>query len=151
MFAGRAVAVSLLFSAGFALAQSPAGSISGTVTDQSGAVIPNATITITDKATAATRVITANAQGLFSAPSLAAGDYEVRGEFTGFRTLVRQAQVAAGETTTVDMGMTLGQASEVVEVEAAAVQINFESHAVAGVIARENIQELPINGRSFMS
>jgi hypothetical protein len=151
MFAGRAVAVSLLLSAGFAWAQSPAGSISGTVTDQSGAVIPNATITITDKATAATRVITANAQGLFSAPSLAAGEYEVRGEFTGFRTLVRQAQVAAGETTTVDMGMTLGQASEVVEVEAAAAQINFESHAVAGVIARENIQELPINGRSFMS
>lgn len=133
------------------LAQAPAGSISGTVTDQSGGVIPNATVTVTDKATAAARTITTNAEGLYSAPSLAAGQYEVRGEVSGFKTVVRDAQVVAGGATNVDLNMTVGQATDVVEVEAAAAQINYESHAVAGVIARENIQELPINGRSFMS
>src|ERR1700719_90704 len=76
--------------------QAPTGSVSGTVTDQSAAVIPSATITITDKATSAARVVTANAEGLFSAPALPAGEYEVRGEVVGFKTLVRQAQVVAG-------------------------------------------------------
>jgi hypothetical protein len=142
----------LLLSSGMpAFGQAPTGSVSGTVTDQSGGVIPSATVTITDKATAAARVLSTNAEGLFSAPSLPAGEYEVRGEVTGFKTLVRQAQVVAGGSTSVDLAMTIGQASDVVEVEAAAAQINYESHAVAGVIARENIQELPINGRSFMS
>jgi len=131
--------------------QAPNGSISGTVTDQSGAVVPNATVTVTDRGTASARNLTANAEGFFSAPSLPAGEYEVKAEVQGFKTLVRDAQVAAGGATTVDMALTLGQASDVVNVEAAAAQVNYESHAVAGVVARESIQELPINGRSFLS
>ena len=66
----------------------------------------------------------------------------------GFRTTQRDATVVAGSTTTVDMAMTVGASREVVTVEAATAQINYESHNVAGVIARENIEDLPLNGRS---
>ena len=131
-------------------AQAPTGVISGTVTDQSGAVVPNATVTITEKSTGTVRTLTTNNAGLYSAAALLAGDYDVRVEAPGFRTLVRQATVAAGNTTTVDMQMALGQASEVVTVEGQAAQMNFESQQIAGTVARNTIQELPTNGRSFL-
>jgi hypothetical protein len=131
-------------------AQTPTGIISGTVTDESGAVIANAAITIANKTTGATRSVTANASGIFSAPALDPGEYEVRAQITGFRTTVREATVTAGNTTTVDMAMHVGDAKEVVTVEAAAAQINYESHTVAGNIARSEIQDLPINGRGFL-
>jgi hypothetical protein len=143
--------LAVLASVATIFAQAPTGNIGGTVTDASGGVIPNATVTVTDKATASSRTLTTNAEGLYSAPSLPSGDYEVKAEITGFKTLIRQATVAAGASSTVDMAMAVGQASDVVNVEAAAAQINYESHSVAGVVARTNIQELPINGRSFLS
>ncbi|HYL38008.1 MAG TPA: TonB-dependent receptor [Bryobacteraceae bacterium] len=132
------------------VAQAPTGIISGTVTDDSGAVIPNASLTVTNKATGAARSISANAEGLFSAPALPSGVYEVRAEVQGFRTMLREAEVAAGSTTTVNMTMSLGATREVVTVEAATAQINYESHSVQGVIQRDNIQDLPLNGRSFL-
>ena len=133
-----------------ALAQAPTGIITGTVTDESGAVVPNATITITDKATGSARSLTSNAAGLYSAPALPAGDYEVRVEVQGFRTAVRDATLVVGSTTTVNIPMTLGGTKDIVTVEAASAQINYESHAIEGVVERKTIQELPLNGRSFM-
>ena len=76
-------------------AQTPTGIISGTVTDESGAVIANGAISITNKATVTARTVTANAAGIFSASALDAGQYEVRAEITGFRTTVRDATVTA--------------------------------------------------------
>ena len=140
-----------LFVRAIALAQAPTGVISGTVTDQSGAVIASATVTVTEKATGTIRTVTTNNEGLYSAPALLAGEYEVRSEAPGFRSLIRRAIVTAGNTVTVDMQMALGQANDVVTVEAQATAINFESHTVAGTIARNTIQELPINGRSFLN
>ena len=131
-------------------AQAPVGTVSGTVMDSTGAVLPNATITITNKATSVARTLTANEGGLYSAPALVPGDYEVRGEMPGFRTLVRDAQVIAGSTTTVNMTMTPGATPEVVTVEAATAQINYETYTVAGVIPRDSIQDLPLNGRSSL-
>src|SRR5215831_9251123 len=131
-------------------AQAPTGSISGTVKDQAGAVIPGATVSITNTATDFSRAITTNAEGLYSAPALVPGEYEVQVEMQGFRKLVRPATVTAGGSTTVDLAMSLGTAQEVVTVEAATAQINYDSHTVAGVIARDSIQDLPLNGRSSL-
>jgi hypothetical protein len=131
-------------------AQAPTGIISGTVSDQSGAVVPNANITITEKATGAARTITSNAAGLYSAAALLAGDYEVRAEATGFSTLVHQATVTAGNTATVDLQMSVGQSNEVVTVQGQAAQMNYESEQIAGTVTRNTIQELPTNGRSFL-
>ena len=126
------------------------GLISGTVTDQSGAVIPNASITVTNKTTGAVRTITANNEGLYSAPSLVAGDYEVRVEVQGFRTVLRPAVVQAGTPTTVNIAMTLGATQEVVNVEAATAQVNYDSHTVAGVVTRDSVENIPLNGRNML-
>jgi carboxypeptidase family protein len=137
-------AVSVVF------AQAPTGIISGTVTDSSGAVVPNATVTITNKATGIARVINANTDGLYSAPSLPPGDYEVKVEMQGFRTTIRAAQVLAGSPTTVDMALQLGATREVVTVEAASAQVNYENNTISGVVERATIQDLPLNGRSSL-
>ena len=133
-----------------ASAQTATGTISGTVTDESGAVAPSATVTVTNKATGLARSLTTNAEGLFSAPALPAGEYEVRVEMQGFRTEVRSAQVLAGSSTTVNMALSVGATQEVVNVEAATAQINYDSNTVAGSIERNVIQEMPLNGRSFL-
>jgi Carboxypeptidase regulatory-like domain len=131
-------------------AQAPTGTISGTVTDASGAVVPSAVVTITNKANGSERVLNANSDGLYSAPSLPPGDYEVKAEMQGFRTTVRAAQVLAGSPTTVDMAMQVGATREVVTVEAATAQINYDNNAIAGVIERQTIEEIPLNGRSSL-
>lgn len=141
---------SILLLCVLAFAQAPTGTILGTVSDESGAVVPNATITITNKATGVSRTATTNAEGLYSAPALPSGQYEVRAEIAGFRTVIREAQVETGSNTTVNLAMSVGTSKEVVTVEAATAQINYEGHQVQGVIHRQDIQNLPLNGRSYM-
>jgi len=126
------------------------GLISGTIRDESGAVVPSAAVTITNKATGISRNVTANGEGLFSAPALPAGDYEVRVEMQGFRTLVRPATVQAGTPTTVDVTLQLGTTQEVVNVEAATAQVNYDSHTVAGVVTRQSVENIPLNGRNML-
>ena len=130
--------------------QGATGLITGTVADASGAIIPNATVTITDPSTSFTRNVAANAEGVFSAPSLPAGNYQVRVEVQGFRTTVRDASVEAGATTTVNIALQVGTAQEVVNVEAATAQINYETHNVSGTITRETVQDIPLNGRNML-
>ncbi len=131
-------------------AQAPTGTITGLVTDASGAAMANVSVTITDKSTGVSRTVVSNASGLYSAPALPVGDYEVRAEAQGFRTVLRESTVQAGGTFTVNLGMSLGGTKEVVQVEAASTEINYETNAVQGVIDRAAVQDLPLNGRSFM-
>lgn len=132
-------------------AQAPVGTISGTITDASGAVIKDASITVRNKDTGAERKVKSSEDGTFSAPALAAGPYEVTAQVNGFRTLLREVVVAVGTVATVDMSLEVGQTTEIVTVEAAgAAQINYESNSIDGVITRQKIQELPLNGRSFL-
>ncbi len=132
------------------LAQAPTGIITGTVTDESGALVPHAKITITNRATDFMRAALANAEGFYSAPALPAGDYQVRCEQPGFRTTVRAATVQAGTTTAVDLSLQVGGGSEVVSVKASGAQINYDSHSIQGVIQQASIENLPLNGRSYM-
>jgi hypothetical protein len=134
-----------------ALAQAPAGSIAGIVYDSSGAVIPKAVITLTEKQTGAVRSLLTGADGSYNAPSLPAGTYQVKASMPGFRTLVREAIVQTGAATAVDMHLELGQAEEVVTVESATAQLEYSSNAIGGVITRQKIQELPLNGRNFLN
>jgi hypothetical protein len=144
-------ALVLALTASLALAQSPVGTISGVVSDDTGAVIPNASVTIKNKATDLTRQLVTSSDGSYSAPSLPAGQYEVRVEVKGFRTVVREATVETGATTTSDMRMSVGATTEVVNVEAASAQISYDSNTIDGVITRQKIQGLPLNGRSFLN
>jgi hypothetical protein len=131
-------------------AQAPTGTISGTVTDSSGAIVPNVSVAITNRSTGTVRTGVTNSDGLYSVPALLPGEYEARIESAGFRTVLRQAQVLAGSTTTLDLELAPGAAQEVVTVEAAAAQVSYDSHAIEGVIERQTIQDLPLNGRSSL-
>src|SRR5258708_8899042 len=119
-----AVVLGLTVSVSFA--QAPTGAISGVVSDETGAVIPNVNVLIKNKATDFERRLVSGADGSFSAPSLPAGQYEIRAETKGFRTIVREATVETGSTTTTDMRMSVGATTEVVNVEAASAQIEYE-------------------------
>jgi Carboxypeptidase regulatory-like domain len=132
------------------LAQAPVGSLTGTVHDPSGAVIPGVAVTVTNKDTGLARQMATSANGIFSAASLPAGNYSVRVAAMGFRTLEQSAVVQAGIVTTVDLALQLGTEAEVVNVQAEAPQIDYDSHAITGIITRQRIQSLPLNGRNFL-
>lgn len=146
-----AVCILLSIFAAPTFAQVPVGTISGTVVDESGAVIPNAVVTIRNKATSAERKVTSSEDGTFSAAALPAGAYEVAIQAKGFRTLQQEVIVATGTVSTIELKMQVGQTTEIVNVQASgATQINTESHSIDGIITRQKIQELPLNGRSFL-
>src|ERR1051326_3043349 len=139
--------VALAFSA---MAQAPTGGISGVVMDESGAVIPGVKLAISNLDTGLTRELTSNAEGGFAAASLPAGNYEIKADAAGFKALVHKAVVAAGSTSTIDLTMLVGSSKDVVTGEAEAAPIDYESHSLAGVVTRRQIEALPLNGRSFL-
>src|SRR5215475_8633035 len=133
-------------------AQAPVGTISGTVTDPSGSIIKDAPITIRNKATGFTRQTKSENDGTYSVPALPAGEYEVQVQMQGFRTILREVTVTVGTIVKADLALELGQTTEIVTVQASgATQINYESHSIDGIITREKIQDLPLNGRSFLN
>ena len=142
------IALAALSTAAFA--QAPTGEIAGTVFDESGAVVPNAPVVVVDKSTGLQRTFTSGATGVFSGPSMPAAVYVVSVEMPGFRKLQRDATVQTGSVTTVDMHLQLGATKEVVTVDAATPQVEFDRHTIDGVVTRQQIQELPMNGRSFL-
>ena len=146
---GIGACVAVLVASG-AWAQAPVGTISGVVRDPSEAVLPGVNVTIRQTATGAERNLTSASDGTFSAPALAAGAYTVTAELPGFRTARSDAIVATGQVTHLEIHMPLGQASEAVEVIGQSVHVDLETHAISGVITRQKIQELPLNGRSFL-
>ena len=118
--------VSIVFCSA-ALAQSGRGSVTGTVHDSSGAIVPGARVTVTNQATNQTIELQSNASGDYTAPEVAVGSYEVRVEKQGFSQAdVKGLTVNAGETARADVVLQIGQARQIVEVEAAAVQVNSE-------------------------
>src|SRR5687767_14285833 len=97
-----------LLVATMAFAQAPVGTISGTVRDQSDAVIPGANITIRQVATGTERHVTSATDGTFAAPGLPAGAYIVLAELPGFRTRQIEVTVETGRVVTVSVGMEVG-------------------------------------------
>jgi len=133
-----------------AFAQAPTGEIAGTIYDASGAVIRACSINVQNVETGFARVIASNQVGRYSAASLEAGRYKLRAEANGFRTAVREAVVATGDVTTVDFTLAVGEAKDTVVVEAASPLVDHERHTVDQIVTREQIQGLPLNGRSFL-
>jgi hypothetical protein len=133
------------------LAQVPVGSVTGTVHDQSGGVMQGATVTVTNKDTARERRVVSGADGTFHVAPLLPGEYSVKAEASGFRTLVDNATVQVGRVTNLELAMQVGAANEVVSVQGEAAQIDYDSHTIGGVITRQEIENLPLNGRSFLN
>jgi hypothetical protein len=139
-----------LIALGTLYAQVPTGAIAGLVTDPTGAAIPSARVVITNNETGLKRVLVTGAKGEYSAPALPPGVYEVTAEAPGFHRLAREAIIEAGSTTTVDLVMQVGPATDSVTVESTSPQIRYDTHEVGGVVTRQQIESLPLNGRSFL-
>jgi hypothetical protein len=126
------------------------GSIQGTITDPSGAVVPGAKITITNRATGQVVNLTSSASGTYSSGALAPGDYVVQVTAQGFKRAEVGATVQIGNITRSDLALQVGSESVVVEVTAAEARVNTEQASVQGVLTAQEIEQLPVNGRNFL-
>jgi outer membrane receptor protein involved in Fe transport len=125
-------------------------SISGRVTDPSGAAVPNAAVTIQNTATAVAQAVTTDAQGRYSVPDLAIGPYQVTVAKSGFTNAVRSGiTLTVGAAPVIDVQLAVGQAAQSVNVSAAAEQVQTTSDAVSSVVNQTQMRELPLNGRNF--
>jgi hypothetical protein len=126
------------------------GSIQGTITDPSGAVVPGAKILISNKATAQVISTTSTSSGTYTSGALIPGDYSVRVEASGFKSLTANVSVQVGVTSSGNFKLEVGQTGQVVEVQASTLQVDTEQATVQGVLSTEQIENLPINGRNFL-
>jgi len=135
------------------VAQEAGGTIVGTVTDPTGAAVGSANVTIKNVATGVERNSTTNADGVYAAPNLIPGTYEITVTATGFATVSMQGVgLLAGERREVDIDMRLGQVSDKVNVISSEISdVQLGSSEVRGVVDSHTVNELPLNGRDWTS
>src|SRR6266850_5310478 len=133
-----------------AFSQSASANLSGTVVDQNGAVVPGANVKVSNTATGLQREVTTNDQGSFSVPLLPPTTYTVRVERQGFAPVEATIVLNVGDQKALQIQLKAGNISEMVKITDEAPLIN-ESPAVATVVDRQFVENLPLNGRSFQS
>src|SRR5262245_26711386 len=136
--------------AGLALAQTPTGAIEGIVRDQAGAVIAGAQVNVVSTETGLSRSAVSSDAGSYVFAVLSAGGYKVSVTLPGFKDVVRPVTVEAGVTTQADVSLAVGNVTELITVDGAVPQIRYDSHTVGGTITRDQIENLPFNGRNAL-
>ncbi len=148
-----AVSIALVFNLFVAVsthAQVTGATLSGTVTDASGAAIPGAQVSVRNAATGVTRDFTTDSAGFYTAPNITAGTYEVRVSAKGFSTAVQPNVVlGVGAQQLLNFSMKVGQTSQTIEVTTQAPQVQLTSSALSGEVASATVRELPLNGRDW--
>jgi carboxypeptidase family protein/TonB-dependent receptor-like protein len=146
------VVVLALFGSDVVLAQIGSGSLTGVIRDQSGAAMAGVTVTITDAVTGRQRVVVSSSDGVYAATSLSPADYCLAIELTGFRPVTRDSvRVTTGDVTRIDFQVMVGAVSDTVTVTAEAPALRTERASLGQVVERERIEQLPLNGRTFIS
>jgi hypothetical protein len=142
-------ALTIVFLITTAVAQSDLGTISGFVRDPSGAIIPNAKVVVRNEATGTERQATTNDSGYYTVTNIPPGLYTVSADAPGFKRYESKSnKLDPAASLAVDALMTVGQASEVVEVTANATQLQTESASVQKTVTRQQIDALELNGRN---
>jgi len=133
-----------------AYAQVSGATLSGTITDPSGAAIAGAMVTITNKATGVTRAVPADAAGFYSVPNLLPGSYEVTAGSSGFST-AKQSDLTlnVGAEQVLNMSLKIGEASQTVLVAETAPQVQLSSSTLSSEVDSTTVRELPLNGRDW--
>ncbi len=133
-----------------AFSQLNLGRVLGVVTDQSGGVIAGTTVSVIDVERGVNRPLVSDAAGEFSASSLIPGNYTVRVEAAGFKTIERKdIVVGVGQDVRVDLSLQPGEQNQLVTVTGDAPQINTTNVQLGGILQNEDLNELPINGRQY--
>lgn len=144
------VLLSLAFSDQIILAQVTTATISGTLKDETGAILPGATVKITNLDTGITRTVITDDQGRYHAPNLSLGNYEVQAELTGFQTGVRRGiTLTVGREAIVDFTLKVGEITERVIVTGEAPLVETTKSEISGLVTREQVSLLPLNARDF--
>src|SRR3984893_4692858 len=126
------------------------GSLSGTITDESGSAIPKAAVSITNVATGVATNGTTNTQGIYNAPNLLPGSYQVTVSAPGFDTSIQSGIIlTVGSQQVLNVAMKVGTVTEKIEVTGQAPDVQLASPTISGVISSNTIIELPLNGRSW--
>jgi outer membrane receptor protein involved in Fe transport len=150
----RVLVTSFLFVAGFSSlrAQDVTGKITGIVTDASGAVVPNASVTVTNSATNISKQVSTNNSGFYQALQLPIGLYRVTVEAPGFEktTIDSKTALQINETLRIDVTLNLGKVSSAITVESAASQVETENSTIGATVTGQAIFELPLNGRDTL-
>ena len=145
------IALTLLLGS-FSFGQEVTGTLSGTVSDASGAAVPGATVTITDpsKGDLVVRTLTTNEDGEYSAPNLTISTYTVTVESPNFKKSVStDVKLDVGQRRTVDVALTAGNIDETVTIEADPVAVDLTSPTSGTIISGDQVRELSINNRNF--
>ena len=130
--------------------QTTTGTILGVVADDSGARVAGVTVTVTNLETAIARTVPTDAAGRSRASNLQSGVYELKAELAGFKTAVRRGvQLTLGAEAVVDLTLSVGQVSEQVEVTGEAPVVETTNATVSGLVADQQVRDLPLNGRSL--
>jgi hypothetical protein len=141
-----------LLNAGSMLGQNTTGSITGRLTDPTGAVIAGAKVTVRNLGTGEVRTLNTDASGDFTATLLLPGHYNVTAEHTGFKTAIQNdITLEVDQTVRADLHLDVGSATQKVEVAANALTLDTDTPAVAQTINEKQVSELPLNGRNFVS
>ena len=134
----------------FAQTTVQSGSIVGTVTDPSGAAVPNAKVVITNTGTGQATTQATNGSGFYNSGSLVPGNYKLEVSAKGFNTTNETLTVQVSNTANGDVHLQVGQESTIVDVTASSVQVNTQQATVQGVLTASQIENLPVNGRNFL-
>ena len=150
---GSAAAVVLLLVGAWSIAYGQGisrGTITGSVADATGAVIPGVQVTVTNAATGEVRVVESNESGVYVVSAIAAGDYDIAAELAGFqRQVLRGISLEAEQRLGVNLELQVGEVTTTVEVSGAAPVLDTESGEVSALISSVQVAEMPINGRNW--
>lgn len=127
------------------------GTILGTITDSSNAVVPGANVTITNVGTGGTRKLQTNSVGEYTAPELQPGPYKVTVQAPGFGVQVSNFTLVVAQKARVDASLKAGDAAEVVQVDASAVSLDTDTASVSQLVSQRQVEQLPLNGRNFLN
>jgi hypothetical protein len=128
------------------------GAISGVVTDPTGAVVPDAAVTVTNQSTNVSNTVTTGSEGFYSLESLTAGQYTVTVLKAGFeQSITKDMQIDPGMRRANNVTLKVGSTSTGITVTADAVQVNTETSESSGTITAEQIDDILLNGRNFLS
>ena len=142
----------LLFSSMPGYSQVTGATLTGTVTDPSGATVPGAQISVKNNATGVMREVTSDSSGFYTVPNVIPGNYEVTVSAQGFSTAKQSSlSLAVGQQQQLNFSLKVGETSQTVEVTGAAPQIELTSSALTGQVESETVRELPLNGRDWTS
>jgi len=145
-----AALIALLLTASTVMAQTTGATLQGTIADEQGAVMPGASVTITNTETGWMREVLSDERGWYRAIALPPGEYELRAHLQGFANYVRRGlRLTTGQEATVNVALKLATVSETITVTAEAPLIETTKNTLGTTVARAELDSLPLIGRNF--